>query len=78
MIDASSPARTGDEVLIFQCASGACTKAYAAKLAASAPCEVYVLEGRTFGKKDRHESGEVRSLVVLPGFSVKLADVFRT
>ena len=45
MIDASSPARPGDEVLIFHCGSGARTKAYAAKLAASAPCEVYVLEG---------------------------------
>lgn len=45
MIDASSPARLGDEVLIFYYASGARTKAYATKLAASAPCEVYILDG---------------------------------
>lgn len=45
MIDASSPARPGDQVLIFHCASGARTRAYAAKLAAVSSCEAYVLEG---------------------------------
>jgi Uma2 family endonuclease len=40
--------------------------------------EVDVLESRAFVRKVRHESGEARSLVVLSGFSVKLADVFKT
>jgi len=45
-IDAESPVRPGDDVLIFHCRSGMRTKSNAAKLAATAPdCEVYVLEG---------------------------------
>jgi len=39
--------------------------------------EVYVLEGRRLVKKADHESGEVSSLAVLPGFSAKLDDVFK-
>lgn len=45
-IDADSPARAGDKIIIFHCRSGARTRANAPKLAASAPrCEAYVLEG---------------------------------
>ena len=45
-IDADSPARVGDEVLVFHCRSGARTKGSAARLSAVAPkCETYVLEG---------------------------------
>jgi Uma2 family endonuclease len=40
--------------------------------------EVYALDGRRFVKKAEHDSGEASSLVALPGFSVKLADVFKT
>ena len=45
-IDRDSPARNGDDVLIFHCRSGARTKGNAARLAAATPdCEVYILEG---------------------------------
>ena len=45
-IDADSPARAGDDVLVFHCRSGARTKGSAAQLASVAPkCETYVLEG---------------------------------
>ena len=44
-IDVQSPARPGDEVLIFHCKSGGRTNAAAAKLASAAACEAYVLEG---------------------------------
>ncbi len=46
-IDAESPARPGDDVLIFHCRSGMRTKANAQKLVAAAAdnCSVYVLEG---------------------------------
>jgi rhodanese-related sulfurtransferase len=45
-IDAQSPARPGDEVLVFHCRSGARTKTNAPRLAAAANgCEAYVLEG---------------------------------
>jgi rhodanese-related sulfurtransferase len=45
-IDADSPARPGDDVLIFHCRSGMRTKANAEKLSAAAQdCEVYVLDG---------------------------------
>lgn len=45
-IDRDSPARNGDDVLIFHCRSGARTKGNAARLAAAAPdCEVYILDG---------------------------------
>ena len=45
-IDADSPARAGDDVLVFHCRSGARTKGSAARLASVAPkCETYVLEG---------------------------------
>lgn len=45
-IDVETPARPGDDVLIFHCRSGMRTKANAEKLAAAAQdCEVYVLEG---------------------------------
>ena len=39
--------------------------------------EIYVLEAKRFVKKAEHTSGEVRSLVVLPGFSAKFADIFK-
>ena len=45
-IDRDSPARNGDDVLIFHCRSGARTKGNAARLAAAAQdCEVYILDG---------------------------------
>jgi rhodanese-related sulfurtransferase len=45
-IDADTPVRNGDDVLIFHCRSGARTKGNAARLAAAAQtCETYVLEG---------------------------------
>ena len=45
-IDAETPARPGDQVLVFHCRSGARTKANASRLAAAANgCEVYALEG---------------------------------
>jgi rhodanese-related sulfurtransferase len=45
-IDRDSPARSGDDVLIFHCRSGARTKGNAPRLAAAAPkCETYILEG---------------------------------
>src|SRR5471032_3518281 len=45
-IDRESPARSGDDVLIFHCRSGARTKGNAARLAAAAPkCETYILDG---------------------------------
>ena len=45
-IDAESPIRNGDEVLIFHCRSGARTQSNAARLsAASQNCETFVLEG---------------------------------
>ena len=45
-IDADSPVRPGDDVLVFHCRSGARTTGNAAKLtAASGGCQAYVLEG---------------------------------
>jgi rhodanese-related sulfurtransferase len=45
-IDQNAPIRTGDDVLIFHCRSGARTKGNAARLAAVTPeCETYILEG---------------------------------
>ena len=45
-IDADSPVRAGDNVLVFHCRSGARTKGSAARLASVAPkCETYILEG---------------------------------
>jgi rhodanese-related sulfurtransferase len=45
-IDAGSPARPGDDIVIFHCRSGARTRANAQRLEASASdCEVFVLEG---------------------------------
>ena len=45
-IDADSPARAGDDVLVFHCRSGTRTKGSAARLASVAPkCETYILEG---------------------------------
>lgn len=45
-IDAESPARAGDEILVFHYRSGARTKGNAARLsAASQTCETYILEG---------------------------------
>jgi rhodanese-related sulfurtransferase len=45
-IDAESPARAGDHVLVFHCRSGARTRGHAARLsAASRNCETYILEG---------------------------------
>lgn len=45
-IDAESPARAGDDVLVFHCRSGARTKGNAARLsAATRNCETYILEG---------------------------------
>jgi len=45
-IDRDSPARNGDDVLIFHCRSGARTKGNAARIAAAAQdCKVYILDG---------------------------------
>lgn len=45
-LDASSPARAGDEILVFHCRSGGRTAGNAARLsAASQGCEAYILEG---------------------------------
>jgi rhodanese-related sulfurtransferase len=45
-IDSESPIRSGDEVVIFHCKSGARTSGNSSKLSAAAPhCEAYVLEG---------------------------------
>jgi Uma2 family endonuclease len=43
----------------------------------SARIEVFVLESGRLVKKTEHESGEARSLAVLPGFAAPLEDVFR-
>jgi rhodanese-related sulfurtransferase len=45
MLDKASPARSGDDILIFHCKSGARTQANTPRLAAAAGCEAYVLEG---------------------------------
>jgi Uma2 family endonuclease len=39
--------------------------------------EIFVLEAGNLVKKVQHDSGEARSLAVLPGFSAPLAEVFR-
>jgi len=44
-IDVQSPARPGNEVLIFHCKSGGRTNAAGPRLAKAAGCEAYVLEG---------------------------------
>ena len=44
-IDAESPVRAGDEVLVFHCRSGARTQGHAARLSAAANCEAYILDG---------------------------------
>lgn len=45
-IDAESPVRADDDVLVFHCRSGARTKGNAARLSAvSQNCETYILEG---------------------------------
>lgn len=44
-IDAETPARPGDSVVIFHCRSGARTEANAGRLASAAACEAYVLQG---------------------------------
>jgi rhodanese-related sulfurtransferase len=44
-IGIESPARPGDEIVIFHCRSGARTRANAGRLANAAACEAYVLEG---------------------------------
>jgi rhodanese-related sulfurtransferase len=45
-IDAESPARADDDVLVFYCHSGARTKGNTARLSAAAPaCAAYILEG---------------------------------
>jgi len=45
-IDARTPVRAGDDVLVFHCRSGARTKANAPRLArAASGCEAFVLEG---------------------------------
>jgi Rhodanese-related sulfurtransferase len=44
-LDTESPARPGDEVLVFHCRSGARTHGHAARLATAATCEAYILDG---------------------------------
>jgi rhodanese-related sulfurtransferase len=51
-IDSETPARAGDDVLIFHCRSGMRTKANAEKLTVAAQeCDAYVLEGGIDGWK---------------------------
>ena len=62
-IDAESPIRNVDDVLIFHCRSGARTKDNATRLfAASQNCETYILEGGTRcleeGRPARHDRPE--------------------
>lgn len=46
LVDRESPARSGDDVLIFHGRSGARTKSNAPRLAAAAQnCDVYILDG---------------------------------
>lgn len=45
-IDAETPVKPGDDVLVFHCRSGARTRGHAARLAAAAcDCEAYILDG---------------------------------
>lgn len=44
-LDAESPARFGDEVLVFHCRSGARTRGNVARLSAAANCDAYILDG---------------------------------
>ena len=44
-VDTESPARAGDEVLVFHCRSGARTRGNAARLSAAANCDAYILDG---------------------------------
>ena len=44
-MDTESPARAGDEVLVFHCRSGARTRGNAARLSAATNCEAYILDG---------------------------------
>jgi rhodanese-related sulfurtransferase len=44
-LGAETPARQGDDVLIFHCRSGARTQANASHLAAAVDCDAYILEG---------------------------------
>jgi rhodanese-related sulfurtransferase len=45
-IDAESPVRAGDDVLVFHCRSGARTRGNAHRIASAAPtCETYILDG---------------------------------
>lgn len=45
-IDRDSPARPGDEIIVFYCRSGARTRGNAARLATATPaCETYILDG---------------------------------
>ena len=44
-LDTENPARSGDEVLVFHCRSGARTRGNAARLSAAANCDAYILDG---------------------------------
>lgn len=45
-LDADTPVRPGDKLMVFHCRSGARTKGNAERLAAASPeCESYILEG---------------------------------
>ena len=44
-LNTESPARSGDEVLVFHCRSGARTRGNAARLSAAANCDAYILDG---------------------------------
>jgi rhodanese-related sulfurtransferase len=51
-IDAETPVRSGDNILVFHCRSGARTSGNAGRLAAAAQnCEAYILEGGLDGWK---------------------------
>jgi rhodanese-related sulfurtransferase len=51
-IDAETPVRPGDNILVFHCRSGARTSGNAGRLAAAAQnCEAYILEGGLDGWK---------------------------
>jgi rhodanese-related sulfurtransferase len=83
-IDAESPVRAGDDVLIFHCRSGMRTKANAEKLTAVAEdCKVYVLEGGIEGWKkaglpveiDRKQPIEIMRQVQIGAGSLVLTGV---
>jgi len=83
-IDNHAPMRSGDDVLIFHCRSGARTKSNAPRLATAAPsCETYILDGGIDAWKkaglpvalDRSQPIEIMRQVQIAAGSLVLAGV---